>query len=164
MLLLRFLHAMIGAAIGAIIFILYYHFYAWPRHEGDLVMSMLRLIQAIVYCMILSIAISSGIALLRKYLLLEMGSLSRLLFGFFLLELPALYIELEFYKANPFALNSFIAPLAVGGLAGLFYGNISPKDQDWRLSKTFAVLNWIIGKRGDEVTSLSLGQKDKHED
>ena len=82
------------------------------------------------------------------------------------MEIPVLYICLG-WGINPLEVKSLLGPLSVGGLAGLLYGNISPADQDWRLSKTlrglYGISNWIIGKRDDDVTTLSLGKKDKAE-
>ena len=102
-----------------------------------------------------------------------MRHLTRVLLGFVLLDAPlaGIFFLLPYPNSSKlllvFAETSLYA-LLIGGLAGLFYGNVSPKDQDWRLSKTLVALyrisSWISGKREDDVTTLSLGKKDKPED
>ena len=167
MLLLRFVRAMIGAIVGGVIIKIL--FYDWSFYRGGTASPIYLFIQYLVFCVIFSIAISSGIALSRKYLQLRLGNLTRFLFGFLLLELLLIVIFLMLPFPRTWKLQTELAmaslqPLIIGGFAGLFYGNISPADQDWRLSKTlvflYRICNLIIGKRDDEVTSLSLGKKD----
>ena len=104
---------------------------------------------------------------------LDISSRPRFFFGFFLLELPIVFFSLAFLPPTLWRMLNLIVlisvqPLIIGGLAGLFYGNASPKDQDWGLSKTLVALyrisSWVSGKRDDDVTTLSLGDKDNPEE
>lgn len=167
MLLMRFLRAILGAGMGLTILLIYQYFYIQLPYQDNRTVFIRGVTNLITNSIIAGGIISGGIALARKCLRLKMGNLTRFLFGFFLLEMPVLYISLG-WGINPLELKSLIAPLSVGGLAGLFYGNVSPKDQDWRLSKTLVALyrisSWVSGKREDDVTTLSLGKRDKPED
>lgn len=121
---------------------------------------------------LLSILSSSIIALSKKYLDLVMEALARVSVGFIILEIPIILLYLIYLPALSwnnllyFPLVS-LWPLIIGGLAGLFYGNAGPEDENWMLSKPLVALyrlsRWITGKQGSDVTILGLGKKDNSE-
>lgn len=125
MILTRFLRAIIGAVIGGVTAILYDWYYDGKEGMGS---SITKAEYYIYYCAISGIIISCLIAFSRRYLLLEMKYLARILLGVFVLEVPQVILFFLLpYSNSTKLLISFITSLffglLIGGLAGLFYGN-----------------------------------------
>lgn len=137
MLLVRFLRAMLGAGIGGVVWYFYIYFFERNSpYQVEYRVSISRMVQIIIFCMMGSILVSGIIALSRKYLGLEMRMLARIAIGVIILEVPTLVLSYglayDFFSERVLLrlLKASILILIVGGLPGLFYGSASSSERD----------------------------------